>query len=915
MLSPLLPRAVQVHVSTLANGLPVWVQRHPYPSGHVALGLQLGVGSLCEEEEERGWAHFLEHMAFTGTRHFGPGELERFFSSLGTTLGHHHNAATTLEFTRFTLALPTRAAAVIQRGLTLLADFACGMTLAAPEIERQRGVILEEIRARQDAAARAQEALLAALVPGSRVAVRHPLGTPRSLRTATPARLEAFYRRWYRPDLATLAVVGDLEVGEVVQWAERAFASWRAAGPAPPRRDSGVTASGDVRAVALRSPALTHVQVSHRVVRPDPVPQTEADVANRWTARLAWWVLNRRLFNRLASGELCGEEAHLSSSELVQGWSVTRAVAVTPRGRAELLLEALLIELQRARLHGFHPAEVEAARAALVARLREAVQAYPTRPAAAVLGDLLGGALGGRPPLAPAQRLDLAERLLPGIQDDQVGAALTTALPTGAGVVAAMVPALKGVATPPASRLLAAHHNAVASSPPPLFEPPVQRLPVLLPPGGAVMRCRRHRTPAVTSLYFHNGAIVHLATTPQRPGRTFLTLTLAGGRIREQEGCLGITRAALIAARHPATRNTPAAKFRDVLNHLAVSLEATADEDCVTFSAALRGDALEATLELMYAFLTEAHLNRTAFAHWRQGVGRLEKANHSNLEAQLAQTAAAMLSGGDPRFRLLTQEDARALTWRATQRWLESEVCGAPAEAAIVGDFELSRAERLATRSLGSLPRRPDRRAELEARRHLPTPSGPRSVTITVPTPDNTAALLVGWRAAPWWQGRIRHRLKVAEYILAQRLQEELRERRGLTYSAQCSYTASKAYPAMSLLAVACLLPPGRHAEAATAIQETVSKLAADGPSPEEMAAARTYFVRAVRRLGEDPRQLARLFAESSYRRKDIRRLTRLDEDYLAMDPDAVRDVLRATCQEHRLITVLAQPERKRGER
>lgn len=904
--SPELPRASHLHAATLANGLTVWVQRHPYPPRHVALGLHLGVGSMCEEDDERGHAHFLEHMAFAGTRHFGPGDVDRFFASLGTTLGHHHNAATTLESTRFTLSLPSHASAGLQRALTLLADFAFGITLPAAEIERQRAIILEEVRARLDPATRAQETLLAALVPGSRLAIRHPLGTRASVRSATRARLEDFYRRWYRPDLATLAVVGDVVVDDVLGMAERTFAPWPAGGATPRPPDPGVTASRELRAVALRSRDLTHVQASHRAVGPEGTPRTEAELAARWAARMAWWMVNRRLANRLAVGELPGEDARVSSSPLAPGWAVTRAVTVAPRGQTGALLEPLLVELHRARLHGFHAAEVVAARAALTAALREAAQGYPTRPAAAVLADLLDAAPRERPPLAPAQRVSLAKKLLPGVDEEATRVAFVTALPAEAGLLAAVVPARRGVPTPTLAGLLTAHRAAAATSPPVVLDLPATRLPISLPAPGSIAARTHHRAPTVTTLRFDNRAIVHLGEMRQRPGRVFLTLTLPGGRIREREGCLGITHAAMLVARHPAAAGVGPALFRDVLMARSVSLAATADEDCVTVSAVAGSDDLEEALKLLHVLLTGARLNRAAFGHWRDGLRRVEQQNEGNLEARLAQAAAALLSGGDPRFRLLTHADARAFSWRDAQRWLEEEICGAPLEAAIVGDVESNRAADLAARYLGSLPARPDRREELDALRSPAATPDRRTAVVHVPVHEDRAAILIGWRAAPWGERRTRHRLKVAEYILAQRLKAELREQRGLTYGVDCSFSPSKAYPALSLLAVACLLPPARLGEAAGAIHDTVAELAKRGPHEDELDAARTFLVRAARRAAGDPRQLARLLAETAYRGVDIAWLDRLDEDYLALDVAAVREVLRATCEERRMLTVAA---------
>lgn len=903
-----LPDPAQVHVARLANGLQVWIRRHPYPPGHVAVGLEVRVGSLAEEEDQRGYAHFLEHLAFAGTRRFSPADLAAFFASLGTVLGHHHNAATTHEYTRFTLSLPTAERAVVRRALALLADFASGLSFPGQELERQRAIILEEIRARLDDRARAQELLLAALAPGSRLSQRHPLGTRAAVRAATAARLQAFYRRWYRPDLALLAVTGTVEPEEIVQLVAEAFAGWRAEGDAPSPPTNGVAASTDLAAVAVRSRELTHLQASHRVVRSESPPESEADLARRWALQVAWWALNRRLSHRLVSGRCPAEEARLSSSSLARGWAVHRAVAIAPRGRVEGLLRFLEGELEGCRRWGFSADEVKLAGQALLAALRQGAEEYATRPAALVLIDLLESAPAGRPPLTPAQRLDLARRLLPSLGTDAVQQALLAALPAEAGLLAAVVPAQRGVATPRAGELLAAHAAALTAPPAPAVVPAPSPWSLSATPVGVVVQRRHHPAPAVTTAVLGNGVVVHLAEMRQRPGRVFLTLTLAGGRIREQPGCLGITQAALLVARFPAAAGVPFPLLRDALVGRAVGLAAHAEEDCVTVQASTRVEDLETTLVCLATLLAGARLERGVLGTWRVGVRRRESQLADDLEVQLGNAAAALLSGGDPRFRLLTYADARALTWRAVQAWLEEEVCGAPLEAALVGDLAPHRAEALAAHYLGSLPPRPERRAALEALRQLTPAPLPATARVRVNRAGERAALLVGWQASPWRERRARHHLRVAEIILAERLQRELRERRGLTYSVECSYSPSKAYPALSLLAVACLLPPDRLGEAEEAIHTVVAELAADGPRPAELAAARTWLSRAARQAAEDPRHFSRLLAEVEYRGVEITQLGRLEEDYLNLDAATVGAALRATCTDARRLTVTAAP-------
>jgi zinc protease len=166
-------------------------------------------GSIDETDDQRGLAHVLEHMAFNGTAHFKPGELV-YLESIGAQFGAHVNAYTSFDETVYMLDVPTEKDGVLERGFEALSDFAGGLTLDPAEIDRERGVVIEEWRGRLGAGTRMQEPQMKALFGASRYIDRIPIGTPEILKSFPPQRLRDFYQTYYRPDRRSCFVVGDI---------------------------------------------------------------------------------------------------------------------------------------------------------------------------------------------------------------------------------------------------------------------------------------------------------------------------------------------------------------------------------------------------------------------------------------------------------------------------------------------------------------------------------------------------------------------------------------------------------------------------------------------------------------------------------------------------------------------------------
>jgi len=221
-----------IRTGTLANGLTFFIRRNTQPEKRAALRLVVKAGSIDEADDQRGLAHLVEHMAFNGSAHFKSGELVSYLESIGSRFGPDVNAYTSFDETVYMLEVPTDREGIVDRGLDALSDFAGGISLEATEIDRERGVVIEEWRGRQGAATRMQAVQMEALFGDSRYTTRLPIGLPEVLKAFPAERLRDFYRDFYRPDRMAVVAVGDFEPAQMEAAIRRHFDTLPAVPPA-----------------------------------------------------------------------------------------------------------------------------------------------------------------------------------------------------------------------------------------------------------------------------------------------------------------------------------------------------------------------------------------------------------------------------------------------------------------------------------------------------------------------------------------------------------------------------------------------------------------------------------------------------------------------------------------------------------
>src|SRR3954452_2086788 len=358
-LTAAVPVDPRITIGTLPNGLRYYLRANKQPLGRAELRLVVNAGSILEDDDQRGLAHFVEHMCFNGTRHFPKQDDVAFLQSTGMRFGAHINANTSFDQTVFQLRIPTDNAGVIDRSLLILEDWAHAVSFDPEEIDKERGVILEEWRTGLGAGARMLDAQLPVLLKDSRYAERLPIGKPEIIRSFPYERLKKFYTDWYRPDLMAVVAVGDFDPAAI----EGLIRSHFAAIPAPPsprRRPSyDVPDHPGTRYTIATDPEATVSVVSVSSMTAARDQTTVGAYRQQTVERVFSGLLSGRLSEIAQKPDAPFLDAETSRTLFVNTAESTSMSALVAEGGIERGLEALFTEASRVAQFGFTQTELD----------------------------------------------------------------------------------------------------------------------------------------------------------------------------------------------------------------------------------------------------------------------------------------------------------------------------------------------------------------------------------------------------------------------------------------------------------------------------------------------------------------------------------------------------------------------------
>ncbi len=515
-LAQLMPADPEVVMGTLPNGLQDYVRANAKPAHRAELRLVVKAGSVLEDDDQQGVAHFVEHMEFEGTEHFPRQNLLDFLSSLGLSIGPDANAATSYDDTQYTLRVPSDVAGVVDRALLVLEDWAHGATFDQSGIDHERGIVLSEWRMRLGAGERTRDKIRRVQLEGSRYAERSPIGNPDIIEKARREQLTRFYRDWYRPDLMAVIVVGDVDRNAVATMIKDHFSHLTSPSPERPRTAFDVPEHSATRYAVITDKETTATDVQLSDLRP---ARNQGSVGGYRDLMLD------QLFASMLGDRL--DELTQSATPPFLRAAAERGLFPAPRTRDEAVLQALVAndgvtkgldalvtELQRVARFGFTASELARAKQAMMAGSERVVTESPDRESASRADEYTRNFLEQEALPTIWQELAFHRRFVPGITLAEVNALAADWFPDRNRLVVVSAPEAAGVVLPDETQLAAVVNTASAkrleayvdaSGEHALMDTP--------PPRGAIVKTTLRPEAGITEWTLSNGATVVLKPT------------------------------------------------------------------------------------------------------------------------------------------------------------------------------------------------------------------------------------------------------------------------------------------------------------------------------------------------------------------------------------------------------------------
>jgi zinc protease len=831
---------------TLPNGLRYAVRRNALPAGQVSIRIRIDAGALHEADSERGWAHYVEHMLFRGTDSYPDRQARQIWQALGASFGSDSNARTGPNETVYQLDLPDAGRAPLDTSLAVLAEMMSRARFEPAAVEGERPVVLAEKGRRPELSQRIRDLSERLFYTGLRFADRDTIGTDETLNAATVEGLKAFYRRWYRPDRATIVMVGDADPEMMEALIATHFGGWTGQGPAPTDPDWGRIAEVPQPVANLAYPGAP-VTATLMWMRPyEHIPHTVARERLFLEETLSERILNRRL-EAHARSESAFINASVDSGRLRNIANVTQMSVVARDGQWQPALEQTYAIVADALRTPPSLTEIDREIRNLRTAVNSAVQGEAT-VLSQVRADQLIGAIGNGAVVANAPTvLDNFERNAPLMTPDRIGEAMRS-LFAGSG------PRLMLISPQPVAggeAALAAGLAAARAIAPAIRAADRQvsfdDLPPLGPPGQEVSR-ERIEDMDVTIVRFANGSTLTFKPTEFERGSIQVRLRFGAGiagldPARPSLGWL----AGLVAPSGLAGLDLEG--MERLLTGRRIGLAFQTQDDAFVLAGQTNSADLADQLRLLVTKLTHPEWDEALLARFRSAAVEGFDMHFASASARASRELGGVTRPRDQRWRPVEREEMAAVTVDQFRDFFTPLLAQGPVHAIIVGDMELETAVEAMRRTVASLPLRPAPSVPAGSTALLPPSPDPEPRTFTHQGDPNQAYAMIGWSTLGG-RDRIdeRRALALAANMFETRLFDRLREAEGATYSPNAAHLSSDAFTHWGIFYASAEIRPERADTFFRAAREIIAELAARPVEPDEFARVQNPVLSGIER-------------------------------------------------------------------
>ena len=847
---PPVPVDPQVRMGKLDNGLTYYIRQNNYPEGQANFYIAQKVGSVLEEDNQRGLAHFLEHMCFNGTEKFPGNGVVKYLEGIGVKFGADLNAYTSIDETVYNIDnVPVSVAGAIDSCLWILHDWAGALLLEGDDIDKERGVIHEEWRQRNTAQQRMLEQLLPTLYPGgNRYGHRMPIGTMEVVDNFPYQALRDYYEKWYRPDQQGIVVVGDVNVDEVEAKIKSIFADLTMP-ENPAERVYYPVADNKEPIIALAKDKEQQYGIVYIFNKHEAIP---AEVKGNMQYLIIDYA--KAMFASMM-GSRMGELAMQPDAPFVEGFvndedyflSKTKGAvsgAIIPKeGQMKEATALLYREMLRARRHGFTESEYVRARAEYLTNLESAYNERAKVKSRSYCQQYVRHFIDNEPIPGIENEYALMNQLAPNLPVDLVNQLIQGLMSDSNLVVMAMLPEKEGM-TYPTEAEVAQLLTEVAAEDITAYVDKVSDEPLIAqePEGGKVVKTKEAKY-GYKQLTLSNGATVYLKSTDFKADQILMSVVSKGGTALYDAGeAINLSQVTdVIENNGIGSFNTTdlqkvlAGKKAGVAPYISLNMEG------------MNGNStpkdFETLMRLTYLQFTAPRLDDEAFASYKSKMKAMLENQELDPQSALGDTLTKVLYNNHPRAINMKAADVEKIDdKRILEIYKERFANAADFVFIFTGAIDEATALPLIEKYIGGLPSGGKKEKYVDAKLDIQKGEHKNVFEKQMATPSATVYLV--------FSGKVKHNLKnnlmmsLTKQILDIIYTEEIREKEGGTYGVGTSGTITKVPKESARLLIMFQTDPDKREHLTKMAVDLLDKFAEEGPRQKDLDKVREYMLK-----------------------------------------------------------------------
>ena len=836
-----LPLWSQVKKGTLANGLTYYILPAHKPEKRAFLWLAVNAGSNLEDQDQRGLAHFDEHMAFNGTKHFPQAALIDYLQSIGMRFGADLNAYTSWDETVYQLEVPTDKPEFLGKGLDILRDWAGNVTYDPKEVEKERGVVREEWRLGRGANQRMFDKESKVLFKGSRYAEHLPIGEIDIIDHAPRDTLYRFYKDWYRPDLMAVIVVGEIEPAAIQKEIEARFGDLKNPAPERPRTKAEVPKADGTRVSIVTDHEATSTQVSVYNLVPTRSRASRKDDRRMVVEQIYQALLAERFAALRRKPDAPFIAASAGAEPIVREIGAFARNAQVKTGKTEEALRALLIEVARVERHGFTATELERARTNLARAYEEMEASEATHNSRSYAQEITRNFFEHELMVGSVAERKLAQEFLPTITLAELNQLATSY--GGADNRVITVSAPDGTPLPTQARVLEIVDEVAKSDVPAWEDKPVAtQLLAAAPAPGKIVKEKVIASLGVTEWTLSNGARVIVKPSDFEADAVSFEASSPGGAATAKDADYGSIRWADQLVALGGVGAFDSEQLAKVLAGKQVSVQTAIGEATEGLAGTASAKDLETMFQLVYLRMTAPRKDQAQVDIWKQTVAEQLTNLKNDPSFAFQRDAVDVLYKHNVRKTLPTVEDIGKVDLDKAFAFYQDRFGDASDFTfVIVGSVDLARVRPLVETYLASLPAKG--RKEKEKDVGIRKVGGVVKKTWTAGQAPRASVRLDFHADETWTRDKDRD-VYILGQVLSNRLREDLREDKSGVYGVGANGFIARSPHQERTFSVQFGCDPKRVDELVTAVLDDVAKVAKDGVKDDELEKVRQTFTR-----------------------------------------------------------------------